>query len=152
LNNLAENNLGSESRVYTECPSDRFPHDVKKPKVELFAFRLAFSDGELTEEQKNTALLFGVEEELEKQYLCIQTIRSNVLDISPDDGSVTIRCPKLPKDTDARIGVRRDPKNPDKKQKIFGYNLVLSTSQVMLRRAVRLLPIKSRLISIICVR
>jgi len=26
------------------------------------------------------------------------------------------------------IGVRRDPKNPDKKQKIFGYNLVLSTS------------------------
>ncbi len=37
-------------------------------------------------------------------------------------------CPKLPKDTDARIGVRRDPKNPDKKEKIFGYNLVLSTS------------------------
>jgi hypothetical protein len=128
LNNLAENNLGSESRVYTECPSDRFPDDVKKPKVELFAFRLAFSDGELTDEQKNTALLFGVDEELEKQHLCIQTIRSNVLDINPDDGSVSICCPKLPKDTDARIGVRRDPKNPDKKQKIFGYNLGLSTS------------------------
>jgi hypothetical protein len=29
---------------------------------------------------------------------------------------------------DARIGVRRDPQNPDKKQKIFGYNAVLSTS------------------------
>jgi hypothetical protein len=128
LNNLAENNLGLESRVYTECPSDRFPDDVKKPKVELFAFRLAFSDGELTDEQKNTALLFGVEEELEKQQLCIQTIRSNVTDINPDDGSVSICCPRLPKDTDARIGVRRDPKNPDKKQKIFGYNLVLSTS------------------------
>ena len=28
----------------------------------------------------------------------------------------------------ARIGVRRDPKNPDRKEKIFGYNLVLSTS------------------------
>ncbi len=41
---------------------------------------------------------------------------------------MTICCPKLPKDTDARIGVRRNPKNPDKKEKIFGYNLVLSTS------------------------
>jgi hypothetical protein len=127
LNNLSNNNLGSESRVYTECPSQRFPEDVKKPKIELFAFRLAFSDGELTEEQRNTAILFGVEEELDKQHLCIQTIRSNVFDINPDDGSIIIRCPKLPKDTDARIGVRRDPKNPDKKQKIFGYNLVLST-------------------------
>jgi len=128
LNNLAENNLGSESRVYTECPSDHFPDDVKRPKIELFAFKLAFSDSELTEEQKNTAILFGVEEELATQHLCIQTIRSNVFTINPDDGSVTIRCPRLPKDTDARIGVRRDPKNPDKKQKIFGYNLVLSTS------------------------
>ncbi len=128
LNNLAENNLGSEVRACTECPSDRFPEDVKKPKIELFAFRLAFADGEVSEEQRNTAILFGVEEELDRQHLCTQTIRSNVFNINPDDGSVTIRCPKLPKDIDARIGVRRDPKNPDRKQKIFGYNLVLSTS------------------------
>ena len=128
LNNLAENNLGSEVRVYTECPSARFPEDVKKPKIELFAFRLAFSDGELSEEQRNTAILFGVEDELAKQHLCIQTLRSNISFINPDDGSITIRCPKLPKDTDARIGVRRDPKNTDRKEKIFGYNLVLSTS------------------------
>jgi len=128
LNNLSKNNLGSESRVYTECPSDRFPEDVKKPKIELFAFRLAFADGEISEEQKNTAKLFRVKEDLDKQHLCIQTIRSNLFYINPYDASITIRCPKLPKDTDARIGVRRDPKNPDKKQKIFGYNLVLSTS------------------------
>ena len=128
LNNLSDNNLGSEVRVYTECPSTRFPEDVKKPKIELFAFRLAFSDGEPTEEQKNTAKFFRVEEELDKQGLCIHTIRSNVLNVNSDDGSMTICCPKLPKDTDARIGVRRDPKNPDRKEKIFGYNLVLSTS------------------------
>ena len=48
--------------------------------------------------------------------------------INPDDGSITICCHKLPKDTDARIGVRRNPQNPDKKQEIFGYNLVLTTS------------------------
>jgi len=134
LNNLSKNNLGSESRVCTECPSNKFPekdkngNEIKKPKIELFAFRLAFSDGEPTEEQRNTAILFGVYEELAKQHLCIQTIRSNVSGVNLYDGSITICCPKLPKDTDARIGVRRDPKNPDKKQKVFGYNLVLSTS------------------------
>ncbi len=45
LNNLSENNLGSEVRVYTQCPSDKFPKkdtngkDIKKPKIELFALR-----------------------------------------------------------------------------------------------------------------
>lgn len=58
----------------------------------------------------------------------INTLRSNVSSINLDDGAMSICCPKLPKDTDARIGVRRDPQNPDKLQKIFGYNLVLSTS------------------------
>jgi hypothetical protein len=134
LNNLSNNNLGSEIRVKAPCPSHRFPEknkngkEIKRPKIELFACRLAFADGELSEEQKNTAILFGVEDELRKQNLCIQTIRSNVSSINFEDGSITISCPKLPKDTDARIGVRRNPKNPNKKEKIFGYNLVLSTS------------------------
>ena len=39
LNHMAQQNLGSEVRVYTECPSHRFPDDVKKPKIELFALR-----------------------------------------------------------------------------------------------------------------
>ena len=128
LNNMDQKNLGSEIRVYVECPSTRFPEDVKKPKIELFAFKLAFNDGQLTQEQRNTAIVFNVFEELERQQLCIKKLRSNVTYINSDDGSVTICCPKLPKDTDARIGVRRNPQNPDKKQKIFGYNLVLTTS------------------------
>jgi len=134
LDNLADNNLGSEIRVKAPCPSDRFPEkdkkgkEIKRPKIELFACRLAFADGELTEEQKNTAILFGVAEDLSKQNLCIQTTRSNVSAINFEEGSITISCPKLPKDTNARIGVRRNPKDPNKKEKIFGYNLVLSTS------------------------
>jgi hypothetical protein len=128
LNTLSENNLGSEIRVYTECPSNRFPQDVKKPKIELFAFKLAFTDGEPSEEQKNTAILFGVEKDLEKHQLCIHTLRSAITTMNFGDGSMTMACPKLPKDTDARIGVRRDPQNPNRKQKIFGYNLVLATS------------------------
>jgi hypothetical protein len=128
LNKLSEGNLGSEIRVYEDCPSDRFPEDVKKPRIELFAFKLDFADTEPSEEQKNTAILFGVEKELEKHLLCIHTLRSAVTAINFADGSMTMTCPKLPKDTDARIGVRRDPQNPNKKQKIFGYNLVLTTS------------------------
>jgi hypothetical protein len=128
LNNLANHNLGAECRVYTDCPSDRFADDIKKPKVELFSFNLSFSDGEPTNEQKNTACLFGVEDELAKHHLCINTIRSKVTNIDPLSGSITIRCSKLPKDTDAKIGVRRDLKNPNKKEKVFGYNAIFSTS------------------------
>jgi hypothetical protein len=134
LDKLDENNLGSEIRVYTPCPSEKFPEkdkkgkEIKRPKVELFACKLAFSDGDMPIGQRNTAILFGVNEELERQNLCIETLRSNVTDVNSDDGSITIKCSKLPKDMDARIGVRNDPKNPDKKEKIFGYNLVLSTS------------------------
>jgi hypothetical protein len=134
LNKLDENNLGSEIRVYAPCPSEKFPEkdkkgkEIKRPKVELFACKLAFSDGDMPIGQKNTAIMFGVNEELERQNLCIETLRSNVTDVNSDDGSITIKCSKLPKDMDARIGVRNDPKNPDKKEKIFGYNLVLSTS------------------------
>jgi hypothetical protein len=138
LDNLSQNNLGSEIRVYTQCPSDRFPekdksgNEIKKPKIELFAFKLAFADGQPTEEQNNTAALFKVKEILDKQNLCLNTIRSNVSCINLDDGSMTMCCPKLPKDTDAKIGVRRDPQNSNKKQKIFGYNLVLTTSVELL--------------------
>ncbi|MCW9065305.1 MAG: hypothetical protein OQJ78_03340, partial [Ignavibacteriaceae bacterium] len=123
LNNLDQNNLGSEVRVYTECPSNRFPEkdkngkEIKKPKIELFAFRLAFADGEPSQEQVNTAILFDVKEDLDKQNLCINTIRSNVSSINFNDGSMTICCPKLPKDIDARIGVRRNPQDPNRKQK-----------------------------------
>ena len=134
LNKFPSNNFGSEIRVYAPCPSERFPekdkkgNEIKRPKIELFACKLALSDGDIPTEQRNTAILFGVEEELAKQQLCIHTLRSNVININFNNNAMTISCPKLPKDTDARIGVRRDPKNPDKKEKIFGYNLVLSTS------------------------
>jgi hypothetical protein len=128
LNNLSSNKWDSECRVTTECPSKRFPPDVKKPNIELFAFKLAFSDGQETPEQKNTAAFFNVKTELEKHNLSIITLRSHIITIDPSDGSITISCPKLPKDIRARIGVRCDPQNPNKIQKIFGYDAVFSTS------------------------
>ena len=125
---MSSHKWDSECRVTDLCPSHKFPPDVKKPKIELFAFKLAFSDGHETLEQKNTAAFFGVKKELEKHNLCIVTLRSRITAIDPSNGSITISCPKLPKDIHARIGVRRDPHNPNKIQKIFGYDAVFSTS------------------------
>ena len=73
------------------------------------------------------AIFFGVKDELDRQQLCIHTIRSYLTEIDLD-GAMTMTCPKLPKDKDARIGVRRHPLYPDKKEKIFGYNAIISTS------------------------
>jgi hypothetical protein len=42
--------------------------------------------------------------------------------------SFFFRCPKLPHDMDARIGVRRNPKNPDRIEKVFGFNAIIDTS------------------------
>jgi hypothetical protein len=41
-----------------------------------------------------------------------------------DIGSISRKLNRI----NARIGVRNDPKNSARKQKIFGYNMVLSTS------------------------
>jgi hypothetical protein len=51
-----------------------------------------------------------------------------VLDDSADIDAFFFRCPKLPADMGARIGVHRDLQNPDRKQKIFGFNSVIDTS------------------------
>jgi hypothetical protein len=44
LDNMPKKGLGKDIRVYAECPSQRFPKDVKKPKIELFSFRVAVSN------------------------------------------------------------------------------------------------------------
>jgi len=127
LNNLSKIQIDKEFRIKVECQSV-LPDHVKKPKIEVVALKLAIAEDHPPSAQVNTALLFGVHEELKKQELCIKTVRSNITTINTSNNSAAICCPKIPKDTDARIGVRRDPQNANKKQKIFGYNLVLSTS------------------------
>ena len=75
LNKFPNGNFGSEIRVYAPCPSDRFPDKnkkgkvIKRPKIELFACKLAFSNGDIPTVQRNTAILFGVNDELETKPL-----------------------------------------------------------------------------------
>ena len=128
LNNLNKINLDKAFMIKCECPY--VPEDKqykKNPKFEVLCLKLGHIDEKPTIEQSQTAMLFNVAGELEKHGLFIDTIRSNITDINLESGDIVLRCPKIPKDTDAKIGVRRNPQN-GRKQKIFGYNLVLSTS------------------------
>ncbi|MEA1967264.1 MAG: hypothetical protein U9N77_03490, partial [Thermodesulfobacteriota bacterium] len=128
LNNLNKVQLNKEFRIKTECPSELLPDKVKRAKIEVIALKLALAEGTPTLEQKNTAILFGVQKELEKHGLCLKIIRSNIAVFNTCEQTATFSCPRIPKDTDAKIGVRRDPQNAKKKQKIFGCNAVISTS------------------------
>jgi hypothetical protein len=128
LNNLNKVDLEKSFKIKIDCPCDTLPEKIKRPRIEALVMKLVVMDESVSQDQINTAILFGVKEQLDKQGLCLEIIRSKIFEVAPDVDRVVLRCPKIPTDTDARIGVRNDPKNSARKQKIFGYNMVLSTS------------------------
>ncbi|MEW6375268.1 MAG: transposase, partial [Thermodesulfobacteriota bacterium] len=118
--------LGKEIKVRVDCPSTRFPEGVLKPKVDLMTLSLQIAD---PEEPNPFNKIFGVDDVLKSHGLDLSVRKINFHSISLDQiDSFFFRCPKIPSDRDARIGVRRNPKNPDKVEKIFGYNAVMTTS------------------------
>jgi len=125
---------GKECRVRTECPNPKFPVGVKRPKITILSFTLENASEELTAVDSNNLKFFRVEEPLSKHGLVLRFRESNVHAISVSSiisepsNSFRFRCPKLPYDRDARIGVRRLPSNLDKVEKIFGYDAVITTS------------------------
>lgn len=58
------------------------------------------------------------------------SLRSNIsnIDLNLKDNPVYVRCPRMPYDLDARVGYRRAKHNPDKKEKVFGYQVIISTA------------------------
>jgi hypothetical protein len=118
--------LGREIKVKVECPSHRFPEEIPKPKVEILTLSLKIADPDAPNPFNR---IFGVEEELKALGLDLSVKKVNFHSIDLDQiDSFFFRCPKLPSDTEARIGVRKNPKNPDKIEKVFGYNGVFLTS------------------------
>ena len=121
--------IGKEIRIRAECPSARFPSDVQRPRVEVLTLCLQEANPD-----KPSILnkIFNLEEQLQKAGLDLILKRGVITRIALNDSIKTdsffFRCPKIPADMDARIGVRRDPKNPHRKQKIFGFNAVIDTS------------------------
>jgi len=131
LNHPDEEALHKEIRIKVECPSSRFPEDAKipRPKVEVLALVLQQAD---PEKPRIFNQIFGVQEELQRENLDLVVKRGVFTEIILGDSAKTdsffFRCPKLPHDMDARIGVRRNPKNPDRIEKVFGFNAIIDTS------------------------
>jgi hypothetical protein len=118
--------LGREIKVRVDCPSPRFPEQILKPKVDLLTLSLKIAD---PEQPNPFNKIFGVDEVLKSHGLDVSVRKINFHSIRLDQiDSFFFRCPKLPSDTEARIGVRRNPKNPDKVEKVFGYNAISTTS------------------------
>jgi hypothetical protein len=120
---------GKEIRLRLPCPSHNFPEDVQRPKVEVLTLSLQQAD---SEEPSIFNQIFELNEELQNAGLDLILKRGLLTKFAMGDSTRTdsffFRCPKLPSDMDARIGVRRNPQNPNRKQKIFGFNAVIDTS------------------------
>jgi len=113
--------LSKTYRVRTECPSTNFPDDVQKPKIDCLSFSFIPYDPSIND---STLKLLGIEDELKAHNLSLK-YHSNITSVSKN--TYTIRCPKLPKDTDARVGVRPSKLFPGKIERVFGYNSMTTT-------------------------
>lgn len=122
--------IDKEMRSYAKCPKGTLPNDVKPPSIQVCAFKLLPYNPEVFNEKDQTASLFGVEEELKKHNLMLVSLRSNIskLELNLMDNPVYVRCPRMSYDLDAKVGYRRSKYNPNKKEKVFGYQVVISTS------------------------
>lgn len=120
---------GKDIRIKLPCPSPHFPDDAQRPKVEVLTLSLAESG---SEKPSVFNRIFGLENELQQAGLDLNVNRGVITKIRMGDSvssdSFFFKCPKLPSDREARVGVRRDPQNPNRKQKIFGFNAVIDTS------------------------
>ena len=120
---------GNDIRIKLPCPSPDFPDDIPRPKVEVLTLSLNGADPD------NPSIfnrIFALENELQQAGLDLNVKRGVITKISMGESNSTdsffFKCPKLPSDREARIGVRRNPQNPNRKQKIFGFNALIDTS------------------------
>ena len=129
LQNLEKVIPGKDIRIKLPYPSPDFPDDIPRPKVEVLTLSLDEAD---PEKPSVFNQIFGLEKELHRVGLDLNVKRGVITKISMGESSSSdsffFKCPKLPSDREARIGVRRDPQNPNRKQKIFGFNAVIDTS------------------------
>ena len=134
LNNPEKIVPGKEIRIKVECPSHNFPDDMQRPKVEVLSLCLIESNPEKSTTHNPSIFnqIFNLKDELEDANLDLIVKRGLftkfVMGDDTKSDSFVFRCPKLPSDIDAKIGVRRDPQNPNRKQKIFGFNAIIDTS------------------------
>jgi len=129
--------LGKTYQIHIECPLPNFPQNdpkgnpLKKPKICVFEYRFFLEDGTPPDLQDPTLRMLGIHNKLCEYGLSFHYKTSHINQISFDDkgkDQLSFCCPKLPKDLDARFGVKKDNHNPNKKEFVFGYNQVTTVS------------------------
>lgn len=122
--------IDKELRSFAKCPKGILPNDVKPPSIQVCAFKLLPYNPETFNENDQTSKLFGLEDELKKHNFMLIPIRTNIskIDLNLQDNPVYVKCPRMPYDLSAKIGYRRSKYNPDKKEKVFGYQVIISTT------------------------
>ena len=123
--------LGKEKRAFVKCPRiDSLPKHVNPHSIEILAYKLVPFDSQLINDKDQTAKFLGLEKELSDLNLSLIPLRSNISCINLDliNNPVFVNCPKVPADLDAKIGYRRSKFNPNKNEKVFGFETLISTS------------------------
>lgn len=131
LENPSSINPDKTYRAFAKCPQRALlPNNVKPPSMRVCEFKLLPYNPELLDEKDQTAKVFGIEDALFKAELMLVPIRSNIskIDLNLQDNPVFVRCPRMPADLDAKIGCRRSKYNPDRKEKVFGYQIIIATT------------------------
>ena len=129
--------LDKELRAYAKCPKGSLPNDVKPPSIVACAYKLLPYNPEAFNEKEQTAKVFGVEETLLKHNLMLVSLRSNIskIELNLRDNPVYVRCPRMPYDLDAKVGYRRSKYNPNKKERVFGYQVIISNLALSQKQA-----------------
>ena len=124
-------------RAYAKCPKGSLPNDVKPPSIVVCAYKLLPYNPEAFNEKEQTAKVFGVEETLLKHNLMLVSLRSNIskIELNLRDNPVYVRCPRMPYDLDAKVGYRRSKYNPNKKERVFGYQVIISNLALSQKQA-----------------
>jgi hypothetical protein len=118
-------------RLFAQCPrKDAFPEDVKPHSIRVCEFKIQPYNPETFDFRDQTLKLLGLENEVRYRGLMLVPVRSNIsrIDLNLKDNPVFVRCPKMPSDLEAKVGYRRSKLNPDKKEGIFGFQVIISTA------------------------
>lgn len=144
--------LGKEKRVSILCSSQTIPEDKKPPRIPVLRFKLHRAPhpkqtqainqpipkakridppAGMASETRILARLLGIDDLLQQNQLTIEFL-SFPFDAFELEGDkltkATCRCPRLPADTEARCGFRRDRANSNKTEMVFGFDTVTTLS------------------------
>ena len=123
--------FNKEHRAFAKCPRTHLlPDDVKPPSFHVCNFKIAPYDKDKFNPHEQISKLLGLSNILKQKKLMLIPLNSNIskIELNLKDNPVFVKCPRIPADGHAKIGYKRSKHNPNKKVKVFGYIITISTS------------------------